>query len=224
DVGNLARGYICCVHETLATVVEHIFTESPGIKDHPVVLQRCLDALERIYALARTTRQMGKERPCVAMSIPYPVSQMARGDLPMICIMGTFGGKPFDTLDTIYKHFCIAVAPNRSPRRVGEDGSRETCALRDELHVCPQPWTHPRQWIVAYEYRSPSPMLSTWPPISKRGERGRNGYVAPRGDSATEPVYWLDVERLTWLRMKCAERMDAWSALCKADPDFARSC
>ncbi|KAL7277667.1 hypothetical protein ACG7TL_008597 [Trametes sanguinea] len=230
DAPTPRDGYICCVHETLATVVEHIFTKSPGIKDDPVVLQRCHDALKRIYAFAGTARQKGKERPCVAMSIRYPAdddrppqrARRAREGVLMICIMGTFGGKPFDALDAVYQHFCIAVAPNRSPRATGEGGSSETCALRDELHVCPRPWTHPSQWIVAYEYRSQSALCSTWPPVSKRGERSRNG--APGGDSATEPMYWLDDEQLDWFRAKCAERMEAWSAMCTADPGFALVC
>ncbi|OSC96259.1 hypothetical protein PYCCODRAFT_1462483 [Trametes coccinea BRFM310] len=215
DVPTPRDGYICCVHETLATVVEHIFTKSPGIKDDPIVLQRCHDALKRIYAFAGTAQQKGKERPCVAMSLRYPAADDGPPQRPRevelrICIMGTFDGKPFEALDALYQHFCIAVAPNRSPRRVGEDESSET------------PWTHPRQWIVAYEYRRPSAMCSTWPPVSKRGDRSRKG--ASGGDSATEPVYWLDDEQLDWFRAKCAERMEAWSAMCTADPGFALAC
>ncbi|KAI0365055.1 hypothetical protein BV20DRAFT_780135 [Pilatotrama ljubarskyi] len=218
DLGFYTPGYICCVHDSLATAIELIFSRSPGIKENKVLRDQFLEKIKEIYAAAAAMKDFGKERPCIIMNTTefIPGQGGARAH-PLICIMGTFEGTPYEQLARVYQHFCVAVFPNRGVEKGG----------RDHIHIWPGPWPHPRQWILAFEYRSPGPILSTWPPLSKRRTNTANTPEDPVFEEIKRsfaPMHWLDAETFTWFREQCSERLDSWDKMCGDDPDLAQSC
>lgn len=227
DIGYYDSGYICAVHETLSTVAQTIFKNSEGIKENPVLLQQCLDELERIYNPVDPSHRRGKIRPCILCTIVDPSKEQMAGMFgggPYIYIMGTFGGKT--PPDEIYQHFGVAVFPNR---RLGhkEDvpkGGRP----RDHIHTWPGKWNNEDQLVVAYAYRSPSPILGVWrvPQHSGQNDGGLPSTFVPGAPyhGATAPEFWLDEETLTWLREQCEERLASWSKKCRDNPNFAPAC
>ncbi|KAI0350632.1 hypothetical protein OH77DRAFT_1430810 [Trametes cingulata] len=102
DLGFYSSGYICCVHDSLTTAIEHILSESPGIKENEALRGECLKRLERIYAAAAAMEPFGKERPCIIMKTSEFVPAQGGGSgvrsHPSICIMGTFEGTPLEKL------------------------------------------------------------------------------------------------------------------------------
>ncbi|KAI0629535.1 hypothetical protein C8Q77DRAFT_1038785, partial [Trametes polyzona] len=183
-------GTICRVHESLATPAEHIFSQSEGIKENPVLRQPFLDQLENIYSPGEPgKRRMGKERPCIVMeNISAKASQQPgphmRTEGPLICVMGTFGG------------------------------------------------TMPHgQWIIAFIYRCPNPILGVWSFVRRGGgrERGSTTSVAHPDEENGEapevaPEWWLDRETIGWLRAECRQRLKEWGDKCRANGNFAREC
>ncbi|EIW54194.1 uncharacterized protein TRAVEDRAFT_51914 [Trametes versicolor FP-101664 SS1] len=184
DVGKLNPGYVCCVHETLATVAELIFKDSPGVKEDPDLLQKCIDQLKRIYHPVDPNNRMGKKRPCIFLFAAENNQNADRAILngAIICVMGTFGGE-----------------------------------------------TPPDEWIIAFSYYSPSPLLGTWRiPKDARssGKSGQSSTFIPgaRYHGETAPHYWLDKETRRWLKKQCEERLKTWAEKCRANPAFARGC
>lgn len=202
DCGYYDRGYICCVHESLDTVVQHILKDSDGIRDNAFLRKQIVDQLKRCTD-TNPARRMGKKRPCVLLSIVHPDQNTGGPNGPQICVMGTFGGKL--PKGRVYLHFCIPVFPNCG---LESDSSGK----RSHMHACPRDWKHCKQWVVAFAYRSTSAILGTW----------RASW--PRARTATTPQVWLDKQNQAWLMEQCVERLDEWSALCKANPGFARGC
>lgn len=227
DVGKLKPGYVCCVHETLATVAELIFKDSPGVKEDPVMLQKCIDQLKRIYHPVDPSNRMGKKRPCIFLFAAENDRNAARAilDGAIICIMGTFGGET--PPDEVYQHFGVRVFPNSG---LGpQDDTPGGSSHRDHIHTCPSPWHHEFQWIIAFSYYSPSPLLGTWrAPKDARssGNSGQSSTFIPgaRYHGETAPRYWLDKETRRWLEKQCEERLETWAEKCRANPAFARGC
>ncbi|OJT08383.1 hypothetical protein TRAPUB_722 [Trametes pubescens] len=227
DKGYYDAGYICAVHETLATVAQLIFKDSEGIKENPVLLKQCLDELERIYNPVDPSYRMGKIRPCILCTIVDPSKEQSAGifgEGPNICIMGTFGGET--PPDRIYQHFGVAVFPYR---RLGHKGDVPKGGRpRDHIHTWPCPWSNENQLVIAYAYRSPGPILGVWrvPQHGGRGGGRQPSTFVPGAPyhGATAPEYWLDVETRSWLQEQCEERLDSWSKLCREDLTFAPGC
>ncbi|EIW54192.1 uncharacterized protein TRAVEDRAFT_23368 [Trametes versicolor FP-101664 SS1] len=221
-------GDICCVHETMATVAEHILKGSPGIKDDPVLVKQCTDSLFRIYNFALDpSRRLGRARPCVLFTPAnrdqqghYPDNRIYRPG-PLICIMATFDGKP--PKDRVYLDFMVPVFPNCEE----EDGNSPSARPGSgSLRISgPQPWKHEKQLIIAFRYRSPSQVLGTWP-LRPNGRKGGSKMSLPSipDSGVTGPDYWLDREAYAWLVKQCNQRLDEWSAQCEADLTFAPRC
>lgn len=227
DIGYYDGGYICAVHETLATVAQHIFKDSPGIQDNPVLLKQCLDELERIYNPVDPSHRRGKIRPCILRNNVYPSQEYLAGMSgggPYVYIMGTFGGER--PPDMIYQHFGVAVFPYRRlwhKEQVPKEGRP-----RDHIHTWPGKWNNEDQLVMAYAYRSPSPILGVWgvPKHGGRDDGGLPSTFVPGAPyhGATAPKFWLDQETLTWLREQCEERLDTWAKKCRENPNFAPAC
>ncbi|KAI0774895.1 hypothetical protein BD413DRAFT_446713, partial [Trametes elegans] len=120
-------GTVCCVHETLATPIELILRDSPGIKEDPKLRKACVDALNFIYNRQDSSHPRGKKRPCVLTSSVRAVqggrtSGSAGLERPVICVMGTFGGTPMERLSKVYQHFAIPVFSNKGPQPDSADG------------------------------------------------------------------------------------------------------
>ncbi|KAI0629541.1 hypothetical protein C8Q77DRAFT_1065637 [Trametes polyzona] len=208
-------GYICCVHETMSTVAEHIFIGSPGIAEQPLLRQKCEDRLRDIYMSAQQpSSTRGKRRPCIICNLQsrgQSTTPQMMEDGPLICIMGTFGGNVPG--DMVYLHFGVPVSPILRELLPGRDAPSEQAYL----HTCPKPWPHPKQLVIAFRYRSPSAILGAWP-LAPRDSTGHNS------DSTNTAEYWLDEENQEWLWNQCQERLNAWNELCRTDPGFAWRC
>ncbi|KAI0629533.1 hypothetical protein C8Q77DRAFT_1065564 [Trametes polyzona] len=220
DPSRYLAGTICCVHETLATPAELIFSTSTGIKEDPVVCQAHLDELDIIYGVKPSKRgRKGKKRPCLltenvsAWANQRPGPHM-RDEGPLICVMGTYGG--IGPRGAMYEHFSMGVFPNVPSGWGGSPGSGASEGARDHVHTRPRNWRHPRQWLIAFRYRCPSPILSAWSFAAPDGRRGEGG--------KTRPEWWVDRETVGWLVAECTTRMASWNDKCEADPNFARAC
>lgn len=237
DQGFYDNGYICCIHESMDTVVQHILKDSHSIKDDPILYRKIVDKLKYIQERSRRNRPIGKPRPCVLLSIVYPDqhpqfrADVASRQPPQICVMGTFGGTP--PQGQVYLHFCIPMFPNCGLRET-QDGTQEDTqddapSPSDDpvhMHACPRDMKNTKQWVVAFLYRSQSAILGTWRRPRDDHRRGGRTAVVDRVDtsSATAPQYWLDEETQGWLRLQCQIKLDEWSTKCHADPGFARAC
>ncbi|OJT08396.1 hypothetical protein TRAPUB_735 [Trametes pubescens] len=230
DRGFYDSGYICCIHESLSTVVQHILKDSPGIKDDPIIYKQIVDQLNFVKERSRRKQPVGKPRPCVLLSIVYPNQHPLSGadgvsrQPPQICIMGTFGGTP--PQGRVYSHFCIPVYPNCGLQHTEDDAPSTPSSDHAHIHACPRDMRNEKQWLIAFLYRSQSAILGTWKRPRSDFKRGRHIAAAHRmsASSATAPQYWLDEETQGWLRLQCRNKLDEWSAKCHANPDFAQAC
>ncbi|KAI0774912.1 hypothetical protein BD413DRAFT_611897 [Trametes elegans] len=205
----------------MSTAVSHILACSPGIKEHPHLRQKYLDRLDEIYGSTHA-RGLGKDRPCIIMSD-------ADKDLPTICVMGTFGGAKPGELGTLNNHFCIPMFPDLGVKSGTEEGDAPDGSAKevDHIHSRPCAWPNERQWVMAHEYRSPRPMMSSWPPMSQRRRSSRadvNGAGELDMTSTTAPIYSLDRETHRWLRVVSKKRLASWLKMCEADLEFAPRC
>ncbi|KAH9846500.1 hypothetical protein C2E23DRAFT_576131 [Lenzites betulinus] len=226
DTVKADRRYICSVHETMATVAAYVFEASPGISEHPAQQQEFVDELERIRERGKSGCPMGKVRPCVVFSDPSaPLDgDRTQSQAPLICIMGTFGGAP--PRGRMFEHFSIPVSSNRGLLRRGDTPNHRDSP--ECLHTSPRPWGRPGQWLVAFPYHTPTAIIGRWQfsgyANQYAGGQSATSHLGDDNPNSTYQGYWLDADADLWLREQCALRLAEWSELCKADPNYARSC
>ncbi|KAI0350637.1 hypothetical protein OH77DRAFT_1363432, partial [Trametes cingulata] len=193
-----AQGDICCIRESTATPIEHILAAHPAIHENPRLLKKCEDALRRIKAEGS---MLGKERPCILLcTIPSGVRTA-----PTVCLMGTFGGTPFEELSEIFKMFCIPLYPN-----LGQDGSVP-------VHSTPEWPSSEDQWIIAYSFESSRFIKGHW----RLGSDRRLGISAGSTDVL---VCRLDADAQAFLREQSAMKMKEWEERTSRDPNLAVRC
>lgn len=198
----LLVGHVCTIFESLATPAEHILRDSPGIKDNPILLKRCEDALA---AIQKPGSRIGKNRPCIILDTVTTHQQDMTGI--SLILLGTFESTPFDELPSLYQFFLVAIPPNPH------------AANNVHFHIVPQ-WDNMMQWAVAYIIKSTRPLKGLWP-------RARYETSNPHANSPSpkrvgeKPIYRATPTTRGMTRDTCGLKLTEWSEECLTKPEFA---
>ena len=137
----------------------------------------------------------GKYRPCIVDVLP------TRSTKDMyIYVMATYDNTPLSNMPEIYRHFSLAVSPNRYGNH-------------NHLHVHPEWVGKPNQWVIACRYpvseqvyAGTSRWLNAWRPQPEVNRRAKLSH--PR----------FEQTMLRALDVASDFRMDAWLRRCNAEP------